>query len=163
MSIFWNFLELHFSGPKYFIFYPKYQKIFLSSLFAQKKSYKNKVDFLTKTMGKRVCKMSILSNFLELHFSGPKKFIFYPEYQKMFLFSFFSEKSLIRKRSIFTQKPWSNPFGKCRFLQSFLALFFVGLKSIVFDPEYQKMFLSFLFAQKKSDKNKVDFLTKTMD
>ena len=42
--------ELHFWGPKSFIFYPEYQKMFLSAFFCSKKTYKKKVDFLTKTM-----------------------------------------------------------------------------------------------------------------
>ena len=50
MSIFSTFLELHFSGLKRILFYPEYQKMFLSGFFWSKKKNEKKVDFLTKTM-----------------------------------------------------------------------------------------------------------------
>ena len=47
-----------------------------------------------------------------------------------------------RKRSIFWEKPWTKRFAKCRFFSTFLELHFAGLKSTLFYPEYQKLFLS---------------------
>ena len=57
----------------------------------------------------------------------------------------------MRKRSIFLQKPWTNPFAKCHFS---------GLKSILFYPEYEKMFLSFFFLLKKDIEKKFIFWQK---
>ena len=51
MSIFWTFLELQFSGLKSILFYPQYQKIFLSGFFGSKKKYEKKVDFFDKNHG----------------------------------------------------------------------------------------------------------------
>ena len=50
MPIFSTFLELHFSGLKNILYYPEYQKMFLSGFFWPKKTYEKKVDFLTKTI-----------------------------------------------------------------------------------------------------------------
>ena len=77
-----------FEVQKNFIFYPEYQKMFLSSHFAHKKSDKNKVDFETKTMDKRTCKISIFLTLLELNFSGVKSILYFPEYKKLFLSGF---------------------------------------------------------------------------
>ena len=69
----------------------------------------------------------------------------------------FCRKKNMRKRSIYWQKPWTNPFANCRFFSTLWEVHFWGPKSIIFYPEYQKMFLSSFFAQKKSYKKKVDF------
>ena len=95
-------------------------------LFPQEKIYKKKVDFLTKTMDKPLSKMSIFSTFWELKFSGLKSILFYPQYQKIFLSGFFCSRKHMKKRSIFWQKPGTNPFAKCRFfLEFFLKFSFV--------------------------------------
>ena len=65
---------------------------------------------------------------LEIHFSGLKSILFYPEYQKMFLYGFFAKKKHIRKRSIFWEKPWTDPFAKCRFFLQFLRSFLLWTK-----------------------------------
>ena len=81
----------------------------------KKKTYKKKVDFWQKPRTIPFAKCRFFSTLWELHFWGPKSFIFYPEYQKMFLLGFLLKKKLVRKSSIFGQKPWTNPFAKCRF------------------------------------------------
>ena len=68
----------------------------------------------------------------------------------------------MRKRSIFGQKTWTNPFSKCRFFFSLLKVNFSGLKSILFYPEYQKMFLSGVFAKKKHMRKKSIFWEKQL-
>ena len=89
MSIFSSFLELHFSGLKSILFYPEYQKLFVSGIFFWKKSYKKKVDFFTKAMDWPICKKAIFSTLLEFHFSGLKNILYFPEYQKLFFTGFF--------------------------------------------------------------------------
>ena len=98
---FFTIRELHFWGPKNFIFTPEYQKMFLFCLLLEKKIYKKKFDFLTKTMDQALCKMSIFLTLLELHFSGLKSILYYPKYKKMFLSAFLCSKEQIRKTSIF--------------------------------------------------------------
>ena len=164
MYISLTLLELNYSGVKSILYFPEYNKLFLSGFFFAKKKHVRKRSIFWRTPWiNPFAKCRFFSTSWELHFWGPKNFIFYPEYQKLFFSCFFCWKKNIRKRSIFWQKPWTNPFAKCRFFSTLWELHFWGPKNFIFYPEYQKMFLSSLFAQKKSDKNKVDFLTKTMD
>ena len=77
------------------------------------------------------------------------------------LWPFFAPKKDRRKRSIFWQKSWTNPFAKCRLFSTFLEVYFWGLKSIPFCLEYQKLFLSvFFLLKKKTFEKKVDFFEK---
>ena len=121
--------------------------------------------------------MSIFSKILELYFSGLKSILFYTEYQKMFLSGFFLVKKKKWEKGWFFDKnhgltPWQNAHffyfarvskWKMSIFSKILELHFLGLKSILFYTEYQKMFLSGFFLVKKKYEKKVDFLTKTMD
>ena len=96
--------------------------------------------------------MSIFFDFIRNSLFRSKKDSFLSRISKnIFFWVFLLKKKHIRKRSIFSQKPWTNPFAKCHFS---------GLKSILFYPEYQKMFLSGLFLLKKDIEIKVYFVTK---
>ena len=81
-------------------------KKFLSCFVCWKKNktYKKKVKFFQKPWTNPFAKCWSFSTLWELNFWGPKSFIFYPEYQKTFLSSFFCLKKHIRKRSIFLTK-----------------------------------------------------------
>ena len=48
--------------------------------------------------------MTIFWTFSELHFSGLKRILFYPEYHKMFLSGFFCSKNLFKKKKRFFDK-----------------------------------------------------------
>ena len=165
MSIFSTLWEVHFWGPTSFIFYPEHKTILSFWLFLLKKRHIRKRSiFWQKPWTNPFAKCRFFLTLWELHFWGPKSFVFYPEYQKMFLSGFFCLKKHIRKRSIFWEKPWTNPFAKCRFFSTLWELYFWGPKRFIFYPEYQKMFLSgFFLLKKKIYKKKVDFLTKTMN
>ena len=79
--------------------------------------------------------------------------------------SFLSKKSFFlayKKKVKFFQKPWTNPFAKCRFFSTLWELHFWGPKSFIFYPEFKKTFLSSFFCLKKTYKKKIDFLTKTI-
>ena len=101
MSIFSTFVELHFLGLKTIVFFPEYQKLFVSGFFCLKKSYKKKVDFFDENQDWPLCKKAIFLTLLELHFSGLKSILYFPEYQKLFVSDFFAQKKHIRKRWIF--------------------------------------------------------------
>ena len=119
--------------------------MFLSGFVCSKKTYR----FFDKSHGLIFLeKMSIFSNLLEVQFCGLKSIFFIQDIKKCFFLAFFAQKKHMRKRSIFWQKTWTNPFAKCRFFFTLLELNFSGLKSILFYPEYQKMFLSGVFAKK---------------
>ena len=116
----WRFFstlwELHFWGPKNFFLYPEYQKMFLYGFFLLKKKHMRKRSiFWQKPWTNPFAKIGFFSTLWELHFWRPKNFMFFPEYQKMFLYCFLLKKKFIRKRSIFWRKPWTNPFAKCQF------------------------------------------------
>ena len=83
--------------------------------------------------------------------------------KKCFFMAFLLKKKHIRKRSIFWQKPWTNPFGKCRFFSTLWELLFSGPKKLYVLSRLSKNVFLLLFTQKKSYKKKVDFLTKSMD
>ena len=89
------------------------------ALFAQKKHIRRRSNFWQKPWTNQFAKCRFFSTLWELNFWGPKNFIFYPEYQKLFLSSFFAQKNLIRKRSVLRQKPWTNHFGKFQFFRVF--------------------------------------------
>ena len=130
--------------------------------FGQKKKYEKKFNFWQKPWTNPFAKCRFFSTLWQRLFWGPKSFIFYPENQKMLLSGFFRLKKHIRKRSIFWQKPWTNPFAKCRFFFTLLQFHFSGQKSILYYPEYQNMFFSCFVWSKKTYKKKVEFLPKTM-
>ena len=72
-------------------------------------------------------------------------------------------KTKMKRNSIFGQKPWSNPLEKCR-SWNFLTVQFSGLKIIFFSiHKLKKWSLPTCFIQKKINKKKYDFWTKTMD
>ena len=106
---------LLFRSKKYsFLF--RISKIVSFWLSLLKRTHRKRSILWEKPWTNPFAKCQFFSTLWELHFWGPKSFIFYPEYQKMFLSAFFcSKKKHIRKRSIFWQKPWTNPFAKCRF------------------------------------------------
>ena len=138
--------------------------MFFSAFFCSKKTYEKKVDFLRKTMDKPLCKMSIFSTFLELHFSGLKSILFYPEYQKIFLSGFFgSKKKNIRKRALFLDKNHGLiPLQNVDFFDFFKTSLFRSKKRSFLSRTSKNV--SFLLSLlKRTDEEKVHFLGKTMD
>ena len=92
------------------------KECFFLVLFCLKKTDKKKVDYWQKPWTNPFAKCQYFLTLLELHFSGLKSIVFYPEYQKMFLSGFFLLKKDIGEKFIFWQKkPWPNPFQKYRF------------------------------------------------
>ena len=108
--------------------------------------------------------MSIFFDFVRTSLLRSKELFFsIQNIKKCFFMAFLLKKKHIRKRSIFWQKPWTNPFGKCRFFSTLWELHFSGPKKLYVLSRLSKNVFLFLFAQKKSYKKKVDFLTKSMD
>ena len=88
-------------------------------------------------------------HFLELQFSGLKIILFYPKYQKMIFTILFSPKKVNEKKVWCLDKnhglsPLENVDGL-----HFWKLYFSGLKSILFSPEYQKAIVSDLISLEK--------------
>ena len=150
-GIFFDFLRTSLLRSKELFFLSRISKNVSLWLFAKKETYQKKVDFLTKTMNYPLCKMSIFLEFFRSFVLWSKKHSFLSRISKnISLWLFFAQKKHMRKRSMFWQKPLTNPFAKCRYSLTLLELHFSGLKSILFYQEYQKMFLSGFFCSNKT-------------
>ena len=104
MPILFTLLEFHFSGLKSILYYPEYQNMFLSCFVCSKKTYKKKVDFLTKPWNKPLLKKPIFLTLLELNLSGVKSILYFPEYKKLVLPGFFCSKKKIWGKARFFDK-----------------------------------------------------------
>ena len=134
------------------------KKCFFLAFFGQKKKIREKGRFIDKNHGLTPLQKSDFLEFFRTFFLWSKKHSFLSTISKNVSFLLFCwKKKNMRKRSIYWQKPWTNPFANCRFFSTLWEVHFWGPKSFIFYPEYKKMFLSSFFAQKKSDKKKVDF------
>ena len=163
-----DFLKLfrtYLSSSKKHSFLSRITKnVFFCFFFAQKKHMRKRSIFWQKPWTNPLAKCRFFPTVWELHFWGRKKFIFYAEYQKMFHSCFLlKKKEFIRKRSIFWQKPWTNPFAKCRFFFYFARTSLFRSKKHSLLSRILKNVSFWLFLLKKTYKQKVDFLTKTMD
>ena len=107
--------------------------------------------------------MSIFFDFVRTSLLRSKELFFsIQNIKKCFFMAFLLKKKHIRKRSIFWQKPWTNPFGKCRFFRLCENFIFQVQKTLCSFQTIKKCFF-IAFCPKKSYKKKVDFLTKSVD
>ena len=111
-----HFLKLHFSDLKIILFLSRTSKNNIFWLyFSKKKKTKKNFDFWTKkTLYYTLRKMTIFLPFKTFVF-GLKFILFYTEYQETIFSNIITSKTLLRKRLIFGQKPWTNLLGKDRF------------------------------------------------
>ena len=95
-------------------------------LFLHKRNIWEKGRFFDKTHGltplQNVDFFRLCENFT---FEVQKTLFSIQNIKKCFFHAFLLKKKLIRKRSIFWQNPWTNPFAKCRFFRVFLNFSFV--------------------------------------
>ena len=83
MSILSTLLELPFPSLKRILFYPEYQKMFLSGSFCSKATYKKNVDFLTKNHGLTPLQnVDFFFYFARTSLLGSKKHSFLPKILK---------------------------------------------------------------------------------
>ena len=82
--------------------------------------------------------------------------------KRMFLSCFFAQKKTYKKKVDFWQKPWTNPFAKCRFFSVFWNCSFLSKKHSFLSRIWKNVSFCF-FCSKKTYEEKVYFLTKTMD
>ena len=83
--------------------------------------------------------------------------------KECFFLAFLARKKTYEKRSIFWQKPWTNPFAKERFFFDFVRTSLLRSKELFFLSRISKNVSLWLFAKKETYQKKVDFLTKTMN
>ena len=115
----WHFLELWFSGLKIVLFYPKYQKMIWLVFSQKKKKIRKSLMFRQKPwimpFGKCRCFALLKTFFLR---SKNHSFLSRTSKKQYFL-TWFYQKTQRRKISIFKQKRWIIPSGKCLFLALF--------------------------------------------
>ena len=111
-----HFLKLHFSDLTIIFFYPEHQKTIFSDFISPKKKKIKKISIFgqKKTLYYTLRKMTIFLPFKTFVF-GLKFILFYTEYQETIFSNIITSKTLLRKRLIFGQKPWTNLLGKDRF------------------------------------------------
>ena len=117
VDFFFTLLELHFSGLKSILFYRENEKMFLSCFFfSQKKKIWEKGRFFEKnhelTPLENVDFFRLCENFT---FEVQKALFSIQNIKECFFLAFFAKKKYITKRSIFWQKPWTNPLQNVDF------------------------------------------------
>ena len=94
--------------------------------------------------------------FKTLFFWSKNYSFFLQNIQKQSILTCFLQKIQIRKISIFGQKPWIIPLGKCPFFVDFLKLQLSGLE-FFFYPEYQKTIFSNIITSKTLVRKSLNF------
>ena len=145
MSIFLTMLELHLSGLKSILFYPEDQKMFLSGFLCSKEKIRKRSIFWEIPWTNAFAKCRFFRLFRTSLFRSKNYSFLTRIWKNLSFWLFWLNKKHMKKRSIFGQKPWTNPFAKWRFVFTLWELHFLALKSILFYPEYEKIFLSGFF------------------
>ena len=111
-----HFLKLHFSDLKIILFLSRTSKNNIFRLYFSKKKKLKKISIFgqKKPLYYTLRKMTIFLPFKTFVF-GLKFILFYTEYQETIFSNIITSKTLLRKRLIFGQKPWTNLLGKDRF------------------------------------------------
>ena len=95
-------------------------------------------------------------------FRSKKAFFPIQNIEKKFFSGFLSSKKPVKKKPIYWQKPWANPFENCQFFPLFKNLTLQVSKALFSIQSIKQCFFLAFFTQ-KNIWQKVDFLTKTMD
>ena len=110
------FKTTFFWSKNYSFFIQNIKKQYFPTLFLQKKKKTKKISIFgqKKPLYYNLRKMTIFLPFKTFVF-GLKFILFYTEYQETIFSNIITSKTLLRKRLIFGQKPWTNLLGKDRF------------------------------------------------
>ena len=162
---FLTLLELYFSSVNsILLFYPEYKEMFLSGLFCSKKKHLKKGRFFDKNHGLTSLRNVDFWEISRISLLRLQKLYFLSRISKNVSFWLFLLKEIhIRKRSIFWQKPWTYPFGKCRFFSTMWELPTFEVQKTLFSIQNIKKCFFHAFLLKRTHKQKVHFLRKTMD
>ena len=112
-----HFLKLHFSDLKIILFLSRTSKNNIFRLYFSKKKKLKKISIFgqKKPLYYTLRKMTIFFLPFKTFVFGLKFILFYSEYQETIFSNIITLKTLLRKRLIFGQKPWTNLLGKDRF------------------------------------------------
>ena len=165
MSIFFDFLRSSLYRSKKYSFLSRKSKKFSFWLFwLKKKNIWRKGQFFDKnhelTALENVDFFRLCENFT---YEMQKALFSIQNNKECFFLAFLARKKTYEKRSIFWQKPWTNPFAKERFFFDFVRTSLLRSKELFFLSRISKNVSLWLFAKKETYQKKVDFLTKTMN
>ena len=112
-----HFLKLHFSDLKIILFLSRTSKNNIFWLYFSKKNKKNKKISIFGQKKPCIIPLGKWPFFLpfKTFVFGLKFILFYTEYQETIFSNIITSKTLLRKRLIVGQKPWTNLLGKDRF------------------------------------------------
>ena len=115
---FWRTLLLW--SKKYFFLSRIWKNVSFCLFFAQKKNIWEKGLFFDKNHGLTPLQNVDFFRLFEIFtFEVQKALLSIQNIKKCFFLALFAQKKHIRKRSIFWQKSWTNPFSKFRFFRVF--------------------------------------------
>ena len=150
MSIFFDFVKTSLFRSKWHSFLSRISKNVSFWPFLLNKNIWKKVDFFNKNHGltplQNVDFFRLCENFT---FEVQKTLFSIQNIKNFFFLPFLLKKNLIRIRSIFWQKPWTNPFEKCPFFGIFRTSLFRS-KKLYFLSRISKNVSFFLFCSKKN-------------
>ena len=86
---FLTLLEFYFACLKSILYYREYQKMFFSSFVCSIKTYKRMVEFLSKPWTN-----IDFFDFARDSLFKSKRILYFPKYQKIFLYDFFAKKNI---------------------------------------------------------------------
>ena len=102
-------------------------------------------------------KSHCLALFKTLFFWSKNYSFFLQNIQKQYILTWFLQKIQIRKISIFGQKPWIIPLGKCPFFFRLFKTLVVWSRIFFFYPEYQKTIFSNIITSKTLVRKSLNF------
>ena len=147
---FFDFARISLFGSKKHSLLSRIKKNVSFWLFWLKKNVRKRLIFYKHHGLTPLQNVDFFQLFENFTFEVQKALVPIPTFKKCFFLAFLAKKKHTRKRSIFRQKPCTNPFAKCRFFSTVWELHFWGPKSLIFYLEYQKIFLSGFLAKKKN-------------
>ena len=144
---FFDFVRTSLLRSKELFFLSRISKNVSLWLFLLKKKniWEKRSMFWQKPWTNLFAKCRFSSTLWELHFWGPKNFMFFPEYQKMFLMAFFAKKKNIWEKGRFFDKNHGlTPLQNVDFFY-FARILLFGSKKHSLLTRIKKMFLSGFF------------------
>ena len=166
MSIFFDFVRTSLFRSKKHSFYPEYKKIkclFLAS-FAPKKKHMKNGRYFDKNHGLTPLQNVDFFDFARVSLFRFKKHFFLSRISKnVSLWLFLLKRNIWEKGRFFDKNHGLTPLQNVDFFRLCENFTFEVQKTLFSIQNIKRMFLSCFFAQKKTYKKNVDFLTKTLD
>ena len=160
MSIFSNFLKLHFSSLKSILFYPEYEKIFLSGFFWSTKKKLRKGRFFDKNHGLTPLQTVHFFEFFRTSLFRSKKHSFLSRISKNVSFWLFLVKKKEEKGRFFDKNHGLTPLQNVDFFRLCENFSFEVQKALFSIQNIKICLFLALFAQKKHIRRRSNFCQK---